>query len=404
MMNKQANPRVFLALLLAILAFVLAAGVVFAEGDVTPEAVDVTFTGPIQEKGPIPGEWVIGEHTVQVTERTRFHPAPEEMQVGDIVRVAAFPREGKLWAVAIVKPGPRPVHFRGKIERMEESLWIVGGRRVIITPETEIGGDPPDVGDIAAVWGHAGDEGVVAKRILVKDAQPRPVRFRGKVLAIEDGVWKIDTAEGERTVHVNEDTRIVGDPGVGDWVGVKGVLLDDGSVLAHLIVKLEPDQNRTKFAGFVAEILPTPAVVPGEVVWLVKLPAYGQHSEQSWVVHVTADTEINVPPESVEVGDWVKGFGTEQEDGSVLAKLVRVTRPPRVSFHGEVTEIPDPTSTGFPKGWWTIGGVHVLVDEQTEIRGDIPQLGEQAAGWGELLPDGGVHARLLVGHPHPTQP
>ena len=102
-------------------------------------------------------------------------------------------------------------------------------------------------------------------------------------------------------------------------------------------------------------------------------------------------------PATVEVGAWVKGAGTKMDDDTVQAKMVRVTPPPRLPFHGEVSERPDASAPDFPQGKWVIGWTIVYVTAETRIQGDPPALGAKASGFGELQPDGSLRALALGG-------
>jgi len=391
-------------LLLLVVGLLLVPSAAFAAGGPQPEATDVVFSGPIQRMSDsIPGPWLIAGRLVLVTEQTRFRPDVSEMQVGDQVRVVARPRANALEALLIVKEPSRPRILKGRITAIQDGLWTIGEHDVIVNDETRIEGDHPDVGDLALAKVVPTDAGLLARFIMVKDAPPgRPVAFRGTVLSIEGDIWMIQSGDTVTQVVTDENTRIAGEPVVGDRVGVRGFAMEDGTVLARLIAKLGDIPVDTPFSGFVAEILPTPLTEPAQWAWLVTRPAHGDRPEMSWVVIVTADTRINVDPAEVEVGAWVKGAGMAATDTTdptappvVEATVVRVTRPPRIPFRGEVQVAPDPTTPDYPQGRWQVASLTVIVDAETRIHGDVPDAPEFAAGYGVLQLDGSVRALLF---------
>ena len=399
----KKNARLFVAILLTLFALTLLGTVVLAEGPIKPRSAEAAFVGEVEARPETAeGVWVIAGRDVIVTERTRLIPSADEIQVGDTVVVEGKSRADGFYARSIVKAGSppdRPRVVRGKITAIGDTQWTIGETVVLIDENTRITGDPPDVGDLAAARVVETDAGLLAKAILVKDWRPgeREVALRGVVRSIENEVWMVESAGEMVTVIVGEETRIIGDPVVGDEVGVKGHVLDDGSVRARVIVKLGGREERVAFAGFVTEILPTPAVLPPTWVWRIERPAFGDHEAESWLVMVTEQTRTNIPPNEVEVGRWVKGWGlSPSADGEpILAAVALVTPPPQVRFFGEVLAVPE--SSDYPLGVWQIGDYAVHVSEDTHIIGDPPQVGDQAAGFGTLRMDGGVDARLLRG-------
>ncbi|NOX63267.1 MAG: hypothetical protein GXP42_15180 [Chloroflexi bacterium] len=398
----KRKSRFLMAIGCALLAFLLLGTVALAESPVMPEEAEAVFAGEVEVKpDEVVGVWVIAGRDVIVTSQTRILPSPDEVQVGDVVRVEGKPREDGFYARVILKADSRPSHLRvvhGKIEAMSDAQWTIGGRVVLIDENTRLTGDEPDVGDWAVAKVEKTEAGLLAKSILVKDwrLDEREVKLRGVVQAIDNDVWTVETADRLVMVYVTDATRIIGDPVVGDKVGVKGYAREDGSVLARLIVKLGQRDERLAFAGFVTEIMATPEVLPPTWVWKVERPAFEGHEAAMWLVMVTEDTRTNVPPNEVQLGDWVKGWGVSASvaEDMILAKAAFVTRPPLVRFSGETLATPDPPD--YPLGVWQIGEYVVHVGEDARIVGEPPQVGEQAGGYGSLRPDGGIDARLLA--------
>lgn len=399
-MNKPNRNTQIIVLLLALIAMLVPASLALAQEGVAPNQPDLVFTGPVLARpAGAEGLWQIGRAEVLVTPRTHFMPNPDAIQVGDEVRVLAFRERNQLIAREIVKKAPLPHLIQGEIRAIDEAagLWTIGDKEVRINADTKLSGDPPAVGALAMAWVVRQEDGLLALRIYVKGAKPRvePVTFRGEVMEINENVYLIKVGEEVKTVLTDENTRIEGDPQVGDMAGVKGHKLEDGAILAHVIVKLEPRPEPVHFVGFVTEVLNTPAVEPPHWVWKVEAPAHEDQEAKSWIVIITSETRINVDPATVEAGAWVKGEGVATEDGSILARVAKVMPPPRVRFIGEVLAAPDPTAADFPVGLWQIGEFTVHVTPDTEIQGDIPALGNKVGGSGELQMDGSIQAAFM---------
>ena len=131
------------------------------------------------------------------------------------------------------------------------------------------------VGMQANVAVTADASGVTARSVFAWAAPTtRIVAFRGRVEKIDGAIWTI----GGRAVQVNSDTKIVGDPGVGDLVDVleKVQILPPGSMAPTMIPvaisitkvsELPPPPSRTiEFDGVVEFIPPSPASVNGKPV------------------------------------------------------------------------------------------------------------------------------------------
>ncbi len=132
------------------------------------------------------------------------------------------------------------------------------------------------VGMQANVAVTADASGVTAKSVFAwAPPTTRIVAFRGRVEKIDGAVWTI----GGHVVQVNSDTKIVGDPGVGDLVDVleKIQILPPGSMAPTMIpvaisitkvsVTPPPPTGRTiEFDGVVEFIPPSPASVNGNSV------------------------------------------------------------------------------------------------------------------------------------------
>jgi len=349
----------------------------------------VWFPGVIREMSE--DAWVIetpmGEQTVRITEDTLIEG--DVPDVGDLVKVWANVTPDGLVATRILVTDIAPeVHFKGRIQELNDDYWVVAYQKVTITEDTVIEGDEPQVGDIAEVWGEASEDGIVATRIVVT-ATNRFAVVRGYVEEQTETYWVING----RTVVVNDDTKIIGDPQVGDQVIAVVRMEDDGSYVARSIHKIPeaPPEDRVIFSGFITEI------EEGNPAKWVVTSSYTHNGEtETWVVWVSDETEIVPEDAEVKVGAWVKGYGEPNEDGSVNALGVQVVEAPRVSFAGEIQQRPESGVVGD----WVIQGVTVHVTDETRVVGNPDTWDGYAQGYGTLNPDGSIDAIVIGPMPH----
>ncbi len=349
----------------------------------------VQFPGVIKEMND--DSWLIGtpagDQTVIITADTRI--VGDTPDVGDMVKVWANVTADGLVATRIqVTDIPPEVHFKGRIQEITDEYWVVAYQKVTITQDTVIEGDEPHVGDIAEVWGEATADGIVATRIMVT-ATNRFAIVRGYVEEQTDAYWVISG----RTVNVTEDTKIVGNPQIGDQVIAVVRVEDDGSLTARSIHKVPeaPPENRVTFSGFITEI------EEGNPAKWVVTSSYTHNGEaKTWVVWVSDETEIVPEGAEVQVGSWVKGYGEPNEDGSVNALGVQVVAAPRVSFAGEIQQKPESGVVGD----WVIQGVTVHVTDATRVIGNPDNWDGYAQGYGTLNPDGSIDATVIGPMPH----
>lgn len=349
----------------------------------------VQFMGVIAEMNE--GSWVVtthlGDQTVGITDDTIIEGGDPD--VGDIVKITAEVNGEQVTAThVIVQDTPISKHFRGVINEMADDYWVVGRTTVLIDENTVFEGDEPNVGDFAEVWGTVTPDGLLASRILVTN-YPRVATLEGEVEAINGDVWTVDG----RDVLTDDETVFLGDPGLGDTVSVIGVLEEDGTLRAKLIYKQgeEPGQQKMiRFSGFITEIV-GPEAEGDPVLWVVRSSI--EHNGEPvmlnvWISDTTA-VDAKVEP---AVGAFVKGFGQENDDGSIDARKVQVIEAPKVPFMGEIAQKPADGAIGE----WVIDGDTVYVTEDTEVIGNVGDWGGYAKGYGVLQADGSIEA-LVIG-------
>jgi hypothetical protein len=182
------------------------------------------------------------------------------------------------------------------------------------------------------------------------------VSGEGEVLQIGQ-TWNI----GGQTFLTDDNTVIVGNPQVGDWVAVEGRLLPDGARIADRITLLHRAlENKFAFTGIVDSI-----------------------GADSWTISgrtVRVD-EISVIEDGIEAGDTVEVRGGIAQDGTFWASEIRLvdeTEQP-FEFVGVIDEIAGSD--------WTISGISIKVDGDTEI-GEGLEAGDVVKVKGHIQADG----------------
>lgn len=267
---------------------------------------------------------------VTVTERTVFggpwdgagQKALEDVLVGDLVLVEARADAGALVASKVMKLSSSEDSLRrihGTVESVGTDSWTIAtsDKKTVVVkvgPETTFTGEPK-VGDTVDVLARRQSDGSLLAVLIAKYTPPptqETQRFEGRVEAISATSWTIGPKAGDgpsRLFAVDAQTQIVGDPKVGDPVGVLARKQADGSWLALVIAKSgSPDHGRNEvaFDGVVKEIA---AATPAGALWLVDTTR----------VLVTRATEVKGSP---AVGDTVHVEGMRGPDGTVMAKKV----------------------------------------------------------------------------------
>jgi len=112
-----------------------------------------------------------------------------------------------------------------------EGEWIIGGKRVIVTPETEVVGQV-NQNIYVTVIGILKTNGTIdAERI-----QPREYIFTDKLNSTALNQWLVDGI----TITVAHDTVIHGSPVIGSQVRVKAFRLPNDQLVARFIEEISP--------------------------------------------------------------------------------------------------------------------------------------------------------------------
>ncbi len=256
------------------------------------------------------------------------------------------------------------------------------------------------VGQQVEVEGILQDDGsVLARKIHVEhdDDDDDRVGFRGTIEAKYEVTTTLTVQMGPRTLTVvtDENTKIedaddepitFADLEVGQQIKGKGVLQEDGSILASEI-EVEEDHDGPGHGWVRFE---------GEITDLPDAGLIGEWTVGTTTFRVDENTKIKPPGFRPEVGDWAKVTAARQEGDTLLALKVHLKkhedRPPRpVEFHGTIEAM---DTERYPPAWIVVHGREVLIDDLTRIEG-VLVVGAHVEVRGFLQNDGSVLATRI---------
>jgi hypothetical protein len=167
------------------------------------------------------------------------------------------------------------------------------------------------VGQVVNVTARFASGAILATNVQVTlpTIQP-PAIIIGTVKSIGTASWVIASRDGkETTVSIDAQTKIVGDPKVGDSVQVMAIIDSSHSYLAIAIVKLGLPDITTELHGTVKSIAATQWVIGGPAGTLTP----------DFTVTITSKTVIYPDP---KVGDRVVAVGTRDSKGGFTATKI----------------------------------------------------------------------------------
>ena len=256
-----------------------------------------TFNGKVEAIEA--AQWTVAGQVIQLDNASDIDPG---IQVGNQVEVEGrIAQDGTLWAerirLIVEQPGP-PFEFSGVVQGISATGWLISGINITVNPTTTIEAGIT-ISDVVAVRGWTLADGTwLARQIqlarqdvpefeivgMVKSLSPWNVsgiefatdentrfdqmiqvgdRVRVKGIILEDGSWLAQDIQLLEVVEnqdfhfvgfvtslepwivnnipltVDETTEISENIMVGDLVWVQGVILPDGTWLAHKIQRLE---------------------------------------------------------------------------------------------------------------------------------------------------------------------
>jgi hypothetical protein len=239
------------------------------------------------------------------------------------ITITIFPPPPLKALQAVVRlPGLAFLH--GEIEGVGIDSFSMLHRPILVDSQTvfsgEDGGNPVrglsdlKAGMRADVWVVADGDTLTAVKVVAHgQPAPKPIFFRGVVKAIEAESWTV----GDMTVGVTVDTRIVGDPQVGDVVDVVAKVVNPPNPMMGM-------PSRLVAVSIVKVFLPPPPF-PGEIT--------------------SFDGPVQAMPPSGTMGLW------KIADQMVMVTgLTKIEGSPKVGSQVTVTGYTLPTMAASPVG------------------------------------------------------
>lgn len=203
----------------------------------------VTLSGAVQSVSPGAGTLQLLSVTIHIDANTSFGGSHNvrslsDIVANDVVQVQANVVGSSIIASSIlvfsVTPQPLPTFLHGTVKSIGADSWVItdsrrGDTTVLVTAQTKILGSPK-IGDTVDVLAKIDSANNFVAISISVSPQPTQLHITGIVksqvviLAPPGGsIWIIGPAVGlgpDFQVYVTSDTRIVGDPKVGDHVDV----------------------------------------------------------------------------------------------------------------------------------------------------------------------------------------
>ncbi len=296
-----------------------------------PERREISVSGTIQELGD--RILVVRSIPFEVTEATRILDdmgqtlSFADLAVGMFVKLEGYfiPATRKAVALEIHVRTEPYVHLIGTIHEIGTDAISVSGIRVFVTPDTnilDVDGNPIEfadleVGFVVRVVGWKTDGGVIARTIKVRLRVEDEVLVAGVLEAVETDqitVLGVPFRLLSTTAIVDENGNEItlDDLEIGKPVAVRGDLLDDGTLVAYRVKKLDRDVRGIHVVG--------PVASSGETtIEVISIHFFVDGSTR--IVDVLGHT---IGLSDIPVGATVEVFAVGLSDGTRLAQRIRV--------------------------------------------------------------------------------
>lgn len=308
---------------------------------------------------------------------------------------------------AVVAQGRQvEVELPGRIQSLSETVWRIGGHRVILRADTVVEGEPT-VGLMAEVDALVQPDGsLLARRIMVEPprpsaplqttATPTPTATPMPTATPRPTATPSPTASPTPTIIVTPTRTQPPPPSPTSTPKPTATMTARATATATPTDTPTTTPSPTSTPTPTATATPTATPQPPRPV-KVKFEGLVEAIEEShWVVAgqkvlLNEDTVIE-HSELAEVGAWAVVQARRQSDGSLLAQHITITRgadkPPKpVEFKGVVESISEAA--------WVVAGRTVLITEETVIEG-TPRVGVVARVHALQQSDGTLLATRIV--------
>lgn len=215
---------------------------------------DATLFGAVQEVHAETPALVLLGQTVYVDDETSFggYRNGDDIDLSDIVRnqlvhVQVDAVNGRLIAREVLVLAPVPPQIgglRGTVKSIGTGEWTIDTEGETVTvgvnAQTKIVGSPK-VGDTVEVLYSidSANQKVAISIIRFERIPPaKVVQFHGTVKSIAGPTWVVTADGADKTLTIDERTKITPDTGVGDLVQVLAAQADDGALTAIVVIKL----------------------------------------------------------------------------------------------------------------------------------------------------------------------
>lgn len=294
---------------------------------------DAILTGPVSAIDVAGSTLTLLGRKIRVTAQTTFagseHGAVTkglaDLLTNQIVAVEANASNGVLVAtsVRVLFPIPLPATvIHGTVKSMTTTSWVITDSRakkdvtVLVNAQTKIAGSPL-VGDAVDVIVSVDSSNAYVAVSIVKSPvlspMPELTHIEGRVKSITATSWTIteNRSQKDTAVLVDAQTKLVGNPKVGDAVEVLARTNDAHTLLAISIIAVPalPTGTQIKVRATVRSI--------SESSWVL-----GDKDGSSMTVMITHETKISGSP---KVGDLVDAILQPGFTGFSAVSITKVT-------------------------------------------------------------------------------
>jgi hypothetical protein len=228
------------------------------------------------------------------------------------------------------------VELSGPVTAVGANSLTVLGRTITVDSNTSFGGRARTIADILVndnvqVAANAAGSALLASSIFATDPMPRATVISGTVKTIGSESWTItDRAGKEWTIVVNAQTKIVGDPKVGDTVEILANV-DNANRYVALSIMKAPVIIVLPIVSFSGEVKSITATS-----WVVR----DARADKDITLAIVPDTKISGDP---KVADGVIVTARIDSNGAYTAisiiKLGIVPPPATVTIRGVVKSV-----------------------------------------------------------------